>query len=207
MDLTWFKFIFKCTYVKTWDIFSATHVQYFFLGAGLEHLVKLPLDELRIVDCNCDNSALEIISNMTSLRKLSIQGNNVSDTGLAYLSALARLHTLNVSYCENITLSGVKKLIDLPLESLFLVPDLDYNVRKLFPDYEIESIHEISSIFPKLKVVMPMDSIPQYAYVRNSITTPFQKYEIMNQERDSELYHLPNYSNIKYKSGSSFLEN
>ena len=75
---------------------------------GLEKLTKLQLEELDISECSkVDDSALEPIGKITTLKKLNMWRDPVGDAGMAFLKGLVNLEWLNVDNTQ-MTDAGLK---------------------------------------------------------------------------------------------------
>jgi len=87
---------------------------------GLASLIFLPIEELRVTWCACDDSHLAVISNIKTLRKLDLFHNpNITDLSLACLSTLHNLQSLDLSNCRNVSPAGLADIVNLPLKELY----------------------------------------------------------------------------------------
>ena len=78
--------------------------------AHLRQLTYLNLSENRKVD----GAGLKILRGLPQLLELNLSSCDISNDGLAWLTALTRLERLDISYCNRITDIGLKPLKELP---------------------------------------------------------------------------------------------
>lgn len=58
--------------------------------------------------CSDVDASMEALAGMSSLLELQICESDVSDEGLAALSVLPLMHTLDITRCRNMTYAGAK---------------------------------------------------------------------------------------------------
>jgi len=136
---------------------------------GLEHIVALPFKELCISNSNLDDSHIKVIAKIKSLQKLDVSDNFFTNVGLACLSSLTQLTWLNLNACPNITPAGLKPLINLPLEALF--------VRPASSSRDTGYVLDISGIILPCMHKLRVLQFDTYTLVRKQIGTPFDRYE------------------------------
>ncbi len=106
--------------------------------AAIKHNTEL--EELSLVNTRCSNDGMEIVSQLTNLRGLSVSG--LGDTGPAHISKLPRLRKLALVDCT-INEAGVRALSRLSgLETLELyrcqmLDSIEVQVKRVLPGCRI----------------------------------------------------------------------
>lgn len=90
-------------------------------GAGLKHLQRMPLKDLRINNCDDLSTGLHSLASrplkILDVSYFGIAGSFVTDEGLSYLKDLP-LERLNLDWCCELSAEGLKNLAGLPLKEL-----------------------------------------------------------------------------------------
>jgi len=89
--------------------------------AGLEAIASLPLKELHVSMCRCNDSHLKVIGKITSLSRINLSHNrDITDAGMALLVSLNRLQNIDISCCDKITHSGLSAIGCLPIKCIVI---------------------------------------------------------------------------------------
>lgn len=90
-------------------------------GAGLKHLQRMPLKDLRIENCDDLSTGLPYLASrplkILDVSYFGIAGSFVTDEGLSQLKDLP-LERLNLDWCCELSAEGLKDLAGLPLREL-----------------------------------------------------------------------------------------
>lgn len=91
-------------------------------GSGLTELYKLPkLKRLTLSYNQLSHRGWKNLPGLKTLKTLSVRKSNIEDQDLTYLSQMPSLKKLDISFCENLTDRGLKKLTNLKkLELLYI---------------------------------------------------------------------------------------
>jgi len=87
-------------------------------------IIPLPIQELNISGCGYTDGHLYVIGKMRTLKKLDMRSNpEVTDSGICYLKNLTQLLYLDISFCSNVTLTGLAAIEHLPIEEFYMCKD------------------------------------------------------------------------------------
>jgi serine/threonine protein kinase len=127
--------------IRHLTVFSAEHLQNPSPVIDvLQHnnMLELCLDYVKLTDADFDR-----IAKMTTLQRLLLKGNDISDANLAKLSSLQELRELDLDTCQKLTpraletIKKLKKLTTLTLPFSFLDEKTEAEVRKALPTLRV----------------------------------------------------------------------
>lgn len=88
---------------------------------GLAELANCPLERLSVNGCNISDAGLANLQKQQSLRWLAVEGcTKITDAGLASLRGLERLELLHLAHCTRLTDAGLANIAHLPLRILHI---------------------------------------------------------------------------------------
>lgn len=100
------------------------------------------LQALYLRTCKIKSEELENISNLTSLRKLGVSMNPVTDEGLKHISLVKDLKTLNLFSCTSVTdiglsyIANLSSLVSLNIHGCFRITDAGLSSISVIPSLE-----------------------------------------------------------------------
>jgi len=102
---------------------------------GIEAIVAVPVEDLNINYISCEDSDLQRIAQISSLRKFVM-------SGISHLAPVTRLEKLNISWCRKFSSTGISYLTQLRLEELN-VRGCAINDSDLFQIGQIDSLTKL----------------------------------------------------------------
>jgi len=77
---------------------------------GLDTIIHLPIENLVFQHSSANDDCLAAISKMSSLKRIDVSGNDITDRGLMHLEALPKLQYVRLMHCPRLTLAGIEEL-------------------------------------------------------------------------------------------------
>ena len=100
---------------------NAMNVIFNLNSPSISSIHELSIRQLDIAFCDADNQTMSAVSKLPSLETLNISHNQqVSDTGLKYLSTMKKLKSLDLRFCWRISPVGLSHLCNTNCQEIYL---------------------------------------------------------------------------------------